>query len=153
MPPETASATISSAQAAEPQAFSFVKPNLYQFAGGGIHVSYRTEGFRAPFFIYQDAHRMLTFSGDQVRQVEVPDLGTVVSVTLLLTVDSGSTTFSVLLPQVNLPNHLGASEPVHTEGVTTVHRFSIPPQFNLGQRELYTFVGLSGTASHAIVPL
>jgi hypothetical protein len=30
--------------------------------------------------------------------MEVPDLGTLVSVTILLTVDSGSTTFTVLLP-------------------------------------------------------
>ena len=153
MPPDTASTSTPQTQAAQPQPALFVAPNVYQLAGGGIHVSFRTEGFRAPFFTYQDTHRTLTFTGDQVRIVEVPDLGTVVSVTLLLTPDAGSTTFSVLLPKVNLPTRLGASEPVRTKGITTVHRFSIAPQFDVGQRETYTSVRLKGTASHSIVPL
>ena len=153
MPPDTASASMSQEQAAQSQAAAFVTPNLYQLAGDGIHFSYRTEGFRAPFVNYQDAHRTLTFTGDQVRLVDVPDLGTVVSVTLLLTPDSGSTTFSVLLPQVNLPNHVGTSDRVRTKGITTVHKFSIAPQFDIGQREFYTSVRLKGTASRAIVPL
>jgi len=153
MPPDTASASISQEHAAQPQAAQFLTPNLYQLAGDGIHFSLRTEGFRAPFVNYQDAHRTLTFTGDQVRLVDVPDLGTVVSVTLLLTPDAGSTTFSVLLPQVNLPNHLGASERVRTQGITTVHKFSIAPQFDIGQREFYTPVRLKGSASRTIVPL
>ena len=43
------------------------------------------------------------FTGSEIGVVEVPDLGTLVSVTVLLTIDSGSTTFTVLLPRVNLP--------------------------------------------------
>lgn len=135
------------------EAVPFASPNLYQLAGSGIHVTFRTQGFRAPFFTYQDDQRSLSFSGDEVRIVDVPDLGTVVSVTLMLTVDSGSTTFSVLLPQVNLQGAIRASEPVHTEAILTVHRFSITPQFVLGQREFYKPVFLSGTASLAVVPL
>jgi hypothetical protein len=147
------SANAATIQPAQPQAATLSTPNLYQFAGHGIQVSYRTAGFRAPFVTYQDAHRSLTFSGDQVRLVEVQDLGTVVSVTLMLTVDTGSTTFSFLVPRVNLPSHIGASAPVYTEGVTTVHRFSLAPQFDLGQLETYSVVPLRGTASLAIVPL
>jgi len=153
MPPDTAFASISQEPQVLPQAAQFVTPNLYQLAGDGIHFSLRTEGFRAPFVNYQDAHRTLTFSADQVRLVDVPDLGTIVSVTLLLTPDAGSTTFSVLLPQVNLPNHLGASERVRTRGITTVHKFSIAPQFDIEQREFYTPVRLKGSASRTIVPL
>ena len=153
MPPDTASTATPESQAAQPKATSFATPNFYRLSGGGIQISYRTEGFRAPFLTYQDPHHALTFSGDQVRVVDVPDLGTIVSVTLMLTVDSGSTTFSVLLPQVNLPNQLGASEPVRTEGITTMHRFSLFPPLDLGQREFYTVVALSGTASRVIVPL
>ena len=140
-------------QAAQSEAATVATPNLYQLAGSGIHVSYRTAGFRAPFVTYQDAHRSLSFSGDQVRVVEVADLGTVVSVTLTLTVDAGSTSFSFLVPRINLPGHIGASAPVHTEGVTTVHRLSLAPQFDLGQRDTYTVISLRGTASLAIVPL
>jgi len=140
-------------QSAPPQPVAFAKPDLYQLAGGGMQVSYRTTGFRAPFVTYQDAHRSLTFSGDQVRLVEVPDLGTSVSVTLMLTVDAGSTSFTFLVPRVNLPNQIGASTPIHTDGITTVHRFSIAPQFDLGQLDSYTVVPLRGTASLVIVPL
>jgi len=153
MPPDTASASISQKPTVQPQVAQFLTPNFYQLAGDGIHFSLRTEGFRAPFVNYQDATRTLTFSGDQVRLVDVPDLGTVVSVTLLLTPDAGSTTFSVLLPQVNLPDQLGASERVRTQAITTVHKFSIAPQFDIGQREFYTSVRLKGTASRTIVPL
>src|SRR5438045_3725551 len=99
MPPDTISASTPQTQAVPAQPALFAAPNVYQLAGAGIHVSFRTEGFRAPFFTYQDTHRTLTFSGDQVRLVDVPDLGTVVSVTLMLTPDAGSTTFSVLLPK------------------------------------------------------
>jgi hypothetical protein len=83
----------------------------------------------------------------------VPDLGTVVSVTLVLTVDSGSITFSVLIPDVNLPDQRGASAPIQTEGITTTHRFSIVPIFNQGQRELYSVTPLSGSALAVIIPL
>ena len=81
----------------------------------------------------------------------MPDLGTVVSVTLLMTVDTGSTTFSVLLPPVNLPNQLGASVPIYTDGITTAHHLF--PVLNQGQRARYTVTPLRGTASNVIVPL
>lgn len=149
----TAATVLTQEQPAQPQAATISAPNLYQLAGNGIHVSYRTKGFRAPFVTYQDAYRLLTFSGDQVRLAEVPDIGTVVSVTLTLTVDAGSITFSFLIPRVNLPSHIGASAPVDTEGVTTVHRFSLFPQFDMGQLDTYTVVPLRGTASLAIVPV
>ena len=153
MPPDTASTSTSQEHAVQPQVAHFLTPNLYQLAGDGIDFSYRTEGLRAPFVKYQDALRTLTFAGDQVRVVDVPDLGTLVSVTLLLTPDAGSTTFSVLLPQVNLPNHPGTSEPMRTQGITTVHKVSIAPQFDIGQREFYAAAPLKGSASRTIVPL
>ena len=140
-------------KADELQTAAFASPNLYQLAGGDVHVTFRTEGFRAPFFTYRDAQRSLSFSGSQIRLVDVPDLGTVVSVTLMLTVDSGSTTFSLLLPRVNLPCQLRASEPVHTVAIITVHHISIAPQFDVGQRDFYKPVFLTGTASLGTVPL
>jgi len=46
-----------------------------------------------------------------------------------------------------LSNVPGASTHIHTEGITTVHRFSVVPVLNLGQDEVYTFTRLHGTAS------
>lgn len=132
----------------------FATPDSYQFSGDGITVSYLPTGAGGlTHFTYHDPQRTLTFTGNQVRRVEVPDLGTVVSVTLVNTVDSGSTTFSLLLPAVNLPNQRGASATVATEGITTVHRFSIVPGLNYGQREFYKVTRMIGTASLVIIPL
>ena len=60
-------------------------------------------------------------------------------------VDSGSTTFTLLVPIVNL----GPSQqsPIDTVGITTIHRFSIVPAFNHGQTELYKITSLTGSAS------
>ena len=131
-----------------------VTPNLYQVHGGGVSVTYHPVFVGGvPALTYQDSHRTLQFRGDQIRRVEVPDLGTAVSVTLVMTVDTGSTTFSLLVPALGLPDHVGASAPIATEGITTVHRRSPVPALNLGQREVYTITPLHGTASLVIVPL
>lgn len=144
----------STAKPEVPVTLPFRSPDLYQLSGGGIFVSYLPIGVGGvSHFTYQDPHRTLHFSGDQIRSVEVPDLGTLVSVTLILTIDTGSTTFTVLLPHVNLPDHLGAAAAIRTEGITTVHKFSIVPVFNLGQLEVYTVTPLHGTASSVIIPL
>jgi hypothetical protein len=68
-----------------------------------------------------------------------------VSATLVSTIDHGSTTFTLVVRTVNLPSSNEA--PIHTEGITTIHRFSTAPAFNQGQTELYTVSRLTGTAS------
>jgi hypothetical protein len=80
---------------------------------------------------------------------QVPDLGQVVSVTLVFTPDLGSTTFSLLVPRVQLAGPSGVSSvPVSTDGITVHHRFSLVPALNHGQQDLYTVTRLQGTASH-----
>ncbi|HEU5002405.1 MAG TPA: hypothetical protein VFW71_06460 [Actinomycetota bacterium] len=119
-------------------------PNLYTLQGGTLHVMYATTGIDGkPHFSYQNGTHTLTFSGSEIRTVDT-EIGTLVTVSIQMTVDSGNTVFSVLIPAVNL----GSSEqvPIHTEGITTVHRFSIVPIFNHGQTELYSVTPLSGEA-------
>jgi hypothetical protein len=139
---------------AAPLAQSFAAPNHYQLSGAGISITYLPVGAGGLAHLeYQDAQRTLNFTGDQIRTVEVPDIGSIVSVTLTITVDSGSTTFSVLIPRTTLQNVTGSSAHLRTDGITTVHRFSLVPAFNLGQDELYTITPLRGTASITIIPL
>jgi hypothetical protein len=139
---------------AAPQVQTFTAPDHYQLSGGGISITYLPVGAGGLSHLqYQDPQRTLNFNGDQIRKVDVPDIGSVVSVTLTLTVDSGSTTFSVLIPKTTLPSTTGASAQIRTEGITTVHRFSLVPAFNLGQDELYTVTPLRGSASNVIIPL
>jgi len=119
------------------------QPNMYQVSGGGIHVTYSTTSFQGqPHFNYHDAFQAKNFTGNQIQTADTV-LGTLVTVFLLQTVDSGSTTFTLLVPHVNLPASNVAN--ITTEGITTRHRFSIFPL--PGQTESYTVHPLSGTAS------
>ena len=103
---------------------TFVQPTIWILSGGGINIQYTAAG---PHFHYHSGLHVLDFSGGEIRVVEVPDVGTLVSVTLLLTVDSGSTSFTVLLPRVNLPPP--PALPAFVPGVTTVHHLSLVSGF------------------------
>ena len=124
------------------------QPNLYQLSGGGIHITYSTSGIGGqPHFTYHDPQQVKNFTGNQITTLQT-SIGMLVTVTIHLTVDSGSTTFSVLLPNVNLPAGPFGSANISAEGITTVHRFSI---FHIqGQTEFYTVVPMQGTAAHVL---
>jgi hypothetical protein len=133
-------------------------PNQYHLHGGGISVAYYPDGFgpilegRGPLhLVYQDAFRSLAFYGDEVRTVEVPDLGSVVSVTIVETVDTGYTSFSLLVPDVDLPTDQ-SSVYIRTEGITTVHRIFVA-LIGHPQSETYTVTSLNGTAAAGLLPL
>lgn len=119
-------------------------PNLYELKGGNLHATYSTTGKDGqPYFSYQDGNQTLSFKGKEIRQ-EKSEAGTLVSVTLRMTVDSGSTTFTLLVPAVRLVEP--SSVQIHTIGIETVHKFSVVPPANLGQIETYTTTELSGEA-------
>jgi hypothetical protein len=123
------------------------QPNLYELSGGGIHITYATTGLQGqPHFSYHDAVQVKNFTGNQITTVQT-SIGLLVTVLIHLTVDAGSTTFSVLLPNVNLPAPPGVAH-ITAEGVTTLHRFSIFPI--QGQTEFYTVVPMQGTARHVV---
>ncbi len=134
-------------------------PNQYYLHGGGTYISYYSEGF-GPLIegrgrirlVYQDAYLSQAFYTDEVRTVQVDDLGTVVSVTLVMAVDIGSTTFSLLVPDVQLPEP-DNSVFIHTEGITTVHRAFVELIGHPPQDRTYTVTALSGTAVAGPLPL
>ena len=68
-----------------------------------------------------------------------------------LTLDSGSTTFSLLVPNVNIV--AGQQAAIHTEGITAIHRLSFVPGLDQGQRDQYSVMPMQGTASDIIVPV
>lgn len=127
------------------------RPNKYNLRGGGISAVYCPNGFgpiragRGPLhLVCQDDFRSLTFYGDEVRTVEIPGLGTVVSVTITESADTGSNSFSIFLPQADLrPDQ--DSVPVHSEGITTAHRV-LAAQGGHPQSETGTAAPLDGTA-------
>lgn len=121
-----------------------VTPNLYQLSGQHLHVSYSPAGIDGkPSLTYQDSHQSKSFKGTEVRVVEC-DLGYMVSVTLRMTPDVGSTTLSLVLPRMRIsPTSVAA---VHTECITTVHSTPFAPQAVQGQLDTYTVTNLHGTA-------
>lgn len=63
----------------------FTSPDHYQLSGGGISITYLPTGAGGLVHLqYQDGLRTLNFTGDQIRTVEVPDIGSIVSVTLII---------------------------------------------------------------------
>ncbi|MFN6558495.1 MAG: hypothetical protein RMY28_001630 [Nostoc sp. ChiSLP01] len=109
-----------------------------------LKVTYSTTSFTGePRLQYQKGRQILQFAGDEIRTTDT-EIGTLVTVTLSKTVDTGSTTFSLLIPAVNLGNSNEA--PIETKGITTENRFSTIPAFNQGQRQIYKVTPLFGTA-------
>ncbi len=132
----------------QPPVAQLATPDRYDLSGDDITILYLPSGAGGQAsFTYKDPQRTLTFRGDEIRCVPVPELGTVLSVTLTMSADSGSTTFSVLLPQVNLPNHFGASVFIRTEGISTIHPLLPNPAMSQAQGDIYTVTSLRGTAS------
>jgi hypothetical protein len=122
------------------------KPTVYELHGGGIHVSYSTTSISGqPLFTYHDSFQVKNFSGDQIKAVQT-DVGSLVTVVIHMTVDSGSTTFSLLIPNVILPPSNVTN--ISAEGITTLQKFSIPPP--VGQTQFYTVHKLHGTASFVV---
>jgi hypothetical protein len=120
------------------------QPTLYELSGIGIHVTYATSSIQGqPQFHYHDAFQVKNFTGNQIQTVDTI-LGKLVTVFLIQTPDSGSTTFTLLVPNVSLVPPLRMAD-VTTDGITTLHKFAIvkPPH---GQTEFYTVHQLYGTA-------
>ena len=119
--------------------------NLFDLKGGNIQINYSTSGIDGkPHFSYKEGKNTRNFSGDEIRIAET-DLGTIVSVTTNMTVDTGSTSFSVLIPNVNVTTSNKTS--INTKGIETKHKFSPIPSFNKGQLDTYKVLNLNGKAS------
>ncbi len=119
-----------------------IQPTVWNLAGGDVQLRYSSVEGRLH---YQNPQLIRDFHDPDLRVVEAPDLGTLVSVTLTSTIDFGSTTFTILLPVTNLAPRM-AFAPVATHGITVAHNFSPVPEFRYGQQELFTVTPFHGTA-------
>ena len=122
-------------------------PNIYnlQNTSLGIRIMYSPgTGGAIGGMQYADPTQTHSFKSTDLRTVD-SEVGTLVSATLRMTVDSGSTTFTLIVPQVAL-NAPSQQAVIDTFGVTTLHLFSPVPVLNVGQREIDSVVALSGTA-------
>jgi hypothetical protein len=128
---------------AKEAAAAAAKPNLYELSGDGIKVIYTLEPIGGgPQFNYDDGKLSHLFKGDEIRTVDSED-GTLVSVTIHLEIDRGSTSFTVLIPRVGMGT---TPESITTIGITTVHHRPVVGPTPQGQNDLYTVHPMKGTA-------
>lgn len=87
------------------------------------------------------------FAGSQIR-VRNTEIGTLVSVTTQVTVDTGSTSFSILIPAISLTS-ISDQKTFATQAIITTHSGpnSVP---STGVHETYQFIPLSGEASFVL---
>ncbi len=87
------------------------------------------------------------FAGSQIRTVNT-EIGTLVSVTTHITIDTGSTSFSVLIPAISLTS-ISDHKTFTTEAIVTSHTGpnSVPAT---GVHETYQFIQLRGEASFVL---
>jgi hypothetical protein len=125
-----------------------VQPNRYilQSQDGKTKVEYETSSFVGPpnFNLTQGSHPTRHFSGSQIRTLHA-EIGTLVTVTTFITIDTGSTSFSVLIPAISLPRVVNV-ETFTTEAIVTSHSGPNSNPF-IGVHETYEFITLKGEAS------
>ena len=119
------------------------QPNAYTVAGRGVHVTYLATSITGqPQLTYQDGQRSLTFSGGDIKVV-ADEEGQLASISTRKSVDTGYTSFTLLLPRVNLIN--GQAAHITTIGIVGTHRTAIDMPI-AGQLDTYRVVHLTGNA-------
>lgn len=120
--------------------------NVFELTGNNVQISYSARGpfidqpGLQPTFTYQDQEQNLTFSGEQLR-IQQSEIGTLVSVSLKISVDAGATILTLLLPTITMGEV--AAQSFETYAVVT-QTFGILPR--VGARQVYNVLQLNGTA-------
>ena len=120
------------------------QPNQYELLGEGLSINYSTSSFGGkPQLSFKKGRQALNFSGDEIEVLDTT-IGSLVTVIIAKTVDRGFTSFSFLLPRIDLPTG-SAKQAFSTVGITTVHKTSIAGPVK-GAQQTYKSVALRGTA-------
>ena len=128
-----------------------IQPNRYVLHShdNKTKVDYETSSFigQPVLNLTQGPGPIRHFSGSQIRTLNT-EVGTLVTVTTHLTVDTGSTSFSVLIPAISLAN-ISDHKTFDTEAIVTSHSGpnSVP---STGVHEKYQFVPMKGEANFVI---
>jgi len=131
-----------------------IQPNRFVLhsSDGKTKVDYETTSFvgQPTFNLTQGGGPIRHFAGSQIRTVNT-EIGTLVSVTTLLTVDTGSTSFSVLIPAITLTS-VSDHKSFNTEAIVTTHTGpnSVPVT---GVHETYHFIPMKGEANFVLASL
>ena len=122
------------------------EPNQYQLTGDGLQITYTPGNDNGqPQLGYQGSHGNLTFTANDIRSEETLP-GTLITIFLVRTVDTGSVTLTLLLPGVNLAGT--TEQPIQTIAIETQNLFSILDRNKARQTQTYQVYNLQGTARY-----
>jgi hypothetical protein len=128
-----------------------IQPNRFTLHSndGKIKVEYETSSFigQPTLNLTQGPGPIRHFAGSQIRTLNT-EIGLLVSVTTQLTVDTGSTSFSILVPAITL-TAVGDQKSFGTDAIITTHSGpnSVPAT---GVHETYQFIPMKGEASFVL---
>ena len=126
-----------------------LRPNLYQLSAPNLVIQYALSGIDGrPHFSYSGIFHTANFAGDQIH-AEQTALGTLITVKLQEAPDLGTTTFSMLLPIVQLQNETEVAQ-VNTIGIHSRVRTSNVPATLHGQLQMVETVPLHGTGRSVV---
>jgi hypothetical protein len=98
-------------------------PNSFQLTGDDVQVNYSTTSIDGkPRFTFKKGQKTLDFAGNQISSSTV-NIGTLVSVVIAAVADKSTTTFSILLPAIRLPE--SKRQAFRTFGITTVTKTTV----------------------------
>ncbi|HTR38706.1 MAG TPA: hypothetical protein VMH80_22525 [Bryobacteraceae bacterium] len=131
-----------------------IQPNRFvlQSQDGSTKVDYEATSFigQPVLNLTQGPGPIRHFSGSQIRTANT-EIGTLVSVTTHMTIDTGSTSFSILIPAISLTS-ISNHQKFGTEAIVTSHSGpnSVPAT---GVHERYQFIPMTGEASFVLALL
>lgn len=118
-------------------------PNLYELSGTRLKVTYSSSSIAGkPLLTIRQGRKDQQFTGNEIK-TDKTQIGQLITVTQETQPDRKTVLFSVLLPDVNLPDS-GKSN-IKTEAVVTTIKTTIAGP-GKGQVQTYKTVLLSGTA-------
>ena len=128
-----------------------IQPNRFELQSndGKTKVDYETTSFigQPVLNLSQVPGPIRHFAGSQIRRIDT-EIGTLVSVTTQMSIDTGSTSFSILIPAITLAA-ISEHQAFTTEAIVTHHTGpnSVPAT---GVHETYQFIPMKGQASFVI---
>jgi len=129
-----------------------IQPNRYVLKSqdGKTKVDYETSSFVGQPVLnltQPPGHPIRHFAGSQIRTLNT-EIGTLVSVTTHITIDTGSTSFSVLIPAISLAA-ISDQKEFTTEAIVTSHSGPISVPLT-GVHERYQFIPMKGQATFVL---
>ena len=119
-----------------------IQPNIFELKGHDLHLTYTPRTFTGqPEFSYQGSLGSHTATGNSIGRQE-SELGTLVSVTLVPSVDATTVTLTLLIPTFNMGGQ--GEQSFKTVAIQTTH--AGPDTIQVGARESYEVFHLHGTA-------